>query len=318
MAALSLQEAHEMSQEEIINWMLGNMASEDIRKCLDPTILVEEPETSGDKPKKMTKEDLIDRCNNKPYIIDSLTEVGGKQYVSFWWWGRAKRDAPLRWIYYSDKDEFLLDDFLNKECSVENVWEKAKLFTAAIELQRKIKPLELYPNLTKIINFAPVLIYDVGSQKGRRGSSEENVELSVLKYYFLTATIIDKELTFKFNAGSSRVNFESNVPDDTIAQCGDAAGKCEANIEFPNDEFKHDMCCRLELLNEVFKDAGVEEPDDKEIASIISSIKSAWQSFKDGEDLDKQQDADLRQLHIDTINFLYKNLTDQEYCIWKI
>ena len=166
------------SDEEIINWMVKNLSTEQIRSCLgDDTTDVVTEQTDIEKIKNY--------CKNKPYIIHKI--VG--QTVYYWYFEFSKK----RWLYFNDS----MDKFPSKECKEGSEMKKEVSETLDnLFLAFKYQFDTVFSeksNLSKIMKYVPVLI---------ESSTDETIS-----YYYLEYEIRDDKLNIK-------ILFEENLDID--------------------------------------------------------------------------------------------------------
>lgn len=226
------------SEEQIIEWMLKNLTTEQIKTCLDSKAdTITQTETTTEN-----KLDFLRRvCANKRYVIDKIED----DTVYFWYYIVKSK----KWIYSnSDISNFpkTIDDLDADECGSDTIvtydiiddlketyettgiedqvgfkteWdiiqeqeEQIDVLLTAVEIQKSIKST---PELRSVINFTPVLIESVNQNK--------------VNYYYLRNDGNDLKFTeANLDLDRLQTDFEEVLSDLNLPLLVDSQGSSDA------------------------------------------------------------------------------------------
>ena len=274
------------SDEEIIDWMIKNLSTEQIRSCLGDDI----PDVIKPVPKgQMDVTTLRKYCANKPYLIQKI-----ENETVFYWYFNFKLK---RWMYYNDPiDKFPSEEGgFAEECNPDSEMKKEVSETLdnlflAFDYQLNTS-FDKKSNLSKIMKYVPVLI---------ESSTDETIT-----YYYLTYKIIDGNLNMsllieeELNIKECATEFEEiksywDKLDDKIIEDGTAGPSDTFTISEVSEKIKKTIIDKLseskykdDLLNIKANYEAISKLEDTYFIAGLYPIENKFGSVKNYNTLDE-------------------------------
>ena len=254
------------SESEIIDWMLKNLSSNQIRSCLGDEI----PEQiTPTKIPEINVETLRQYCANKPYIIHKIKD--GKVY--FWYFEKTK------WIYYN-KD---LTDFPTTEGGKAKECDPTDILTDQEQIDR-IDNKYIYSNIQYAINVQKQFKVNVSPLSDVFTYTPVLIESALGKniYFYYLDWIIDDDDILKVI-----IKGEDDVEKIHIDECPD---RFESILEkwmllndkiIPDGEPGPSDKYSPSHIKELIKTTVKNKMEIKKFVNDFESIKSNYDEFKD-------------------------------------
>ena len=259
------------SEEEIINWMITNLSTEQIRSCLGddiPDVIQQVPTAPIDV------QTLRTFCANKPYIIHKIED--GRVY--FWWFGPKTN----KWNYYvKDLDQFPSElGAAAEECGPDQILReerKARMEEASSNLQyamnvQKVLKIPKEMPLSKVFTYTPVLI--------------ESIKKKSISYYYLWYEITSGNLNVSVRGTTADI--KADVKIITVDECYDAFNEILEHWMQLNDKIvdegeagASESYTPSKIKEEIKKAIKVKLEDQKPFNKDLEAIKTNYNGIKE-------------------------------------